>query len=81
MGAYDDQVRADLAKTREALRSAENELRDRRQADARVRAQHQPYRSVYDEGDARSCAHCNQYGSYPVPWPCPTIQALNGDPK
>ena len=52
------------------------------QAVARIRALHQPYRSVYDEGDSQSCAHCNMLaapGGIVVPWPCDTIRALEGD--
>lgn len=45
-------------------------------AAAAVRALHEPYRSVSDDaGD--SCAHCNRLAGYPVPWPCPTIAALD----
>lgn len=30
--------------------------------------------------DIYTCAHCNTItgGSHVVPWPCPTIEALNG---
>lgn len=71
MGAYDDQVRHDLAKAREALREAENELQQRRGADVRVRALH-----VEEYG---CCSHCTGLGIYSQPAPCPTIHALNGD--
>lgn len=69
MGHYDDQ-------TRQQLRKAEDELAQRRQAEQRIRELHREYRSVYDEGDDRSCAHCNHFGGYAVPWPCPTIATL-----
>lgn len=52
--------------------------REAHRAVARVRSLHHEYRSVYDEGDDRSCAHCNQISGYAVPWPCPTIKALEG---
>lgn len=54
------------------------------QAEARIaaaRALHAPYRSVYDEGDSRSCSHCNQLTGHAVSWPCPTIAALDGTPE
>lgn len=50
------------------LRAAEDELAQRRQADARVRALHHEEYGL--------CAACT--GSHGVPWPCPTINALNG---
>ncbi|MGW4695182.1 hypothetical protein ACWEO1_22700 [Kitasatospora cineracea] len=43
---------------------------------ATVRELHSPYRSVYDEGDNRSCTHCNQLTGTAVPWPCDTARAL-----
>jgi hypothetical protein len=42
---------------------------------ARVRALHQPYRSVYDT-DGQSCAHCNQLTGDVIPYPCDTIRAI-----
>lgn len=46
---------------------------------ARIRALHRQYRDVYatdETGD--SCAHCNTFtDAWRVPWPCPTIQALD----
>jgi hypothetical protein len=50
------------------LRAAEDELAQRRQAEARVRALHREEYGL--------CAACT--GSHGVPWPCPTIAVLNG---
>jgi hypothetical protein len=44
----------------------------------RIRALHSRYRDVYALGDADSCAHCNQISGHRVPWPCPTILAIDG---
>lgn len=46
------------------------------QAVWRVRRLHQRYRSPLSETDC--CAHCNQLTGGLVPWPCPTMQALDG---
>lgn len=48
---------------------------------AAVRALHQQYRDVYaTEETGDSCAHCNGFtDAWRVPWPCPTIQALDGE--
>jgi hypothetical protein len=50
------------------LGAAEDELAQWRQADARVRALHREEYGL--------CAACTD--SHGVPWPCPTINALNG---
>jgi hypothetical protein len=44
---------------------------------ARVSALHQRYRSpLTDEFDC--CGHCNRIAGDLVPYPCPTIQSLEG---
>lgn len=43
---------------------------------ARVLDLHQPYRTIV--GDER-CTHCRSHDGRSLPYPCPTIQALNGD--
>lgn len=45
-------------------------------ADRAVRRLHRPYRGVSDKD---SCEHCNRFGGYEVFYPCPTIQALDGE--
>ncbi|MGA4942157.1 hypothetical protein [Streptomyces cinereoruber] len=45
---------------------------------ARVRALHQQYRFAGDD-TTDYCAHCNQISGGWIPWPCPTIAALEGD--
>lgn len=69
MGAFEDQLRHQVEKLTAELKAAEDELQQRRQADARLRAQH---RNEYG-----LCVECT--GSHGVPWPCPTIHALNGE--
>jgi hypothetical protein len=45
---------------------------------ARVRSLHQQYRFAGD--DTRDyCSHCNQISGGWIPWPCPTVQALDGE--
>jgi hypothetical protein len=66
----------------DALDNARHEQQRGREAlaaVARIRALHQPYRSVYDT-DGNSCAHCNVYAAPSgiiVPYPCDTIRALD----
>ncbi|MFC8832323.1 hypothetical protein ACFT8V_03875 [Streptomyces griseoincarnatus] len=48
-----------------------------RAAVARVRALHQQYRFAGDDTQDY-CAHCNQISGGWVPWPCPTVRALDG---
>ncbi|MFF8482359.1 hypothetical protein [Streptomyces antibioticus] len=43
---------------------------------ASVRAMHQQYRFAGDD-TKDYCAHCNQISGGWIPWPCPTIQALD----
>ena len=57
------------------ITAAEDEVHELRRAVAEVRALHFQYRGVGSPPD--SCAHCNQLAGYEVPWPCPTIQALD----
>jgi hypothetical protein len=45
---------------------------------ARVRRLHEQYRGAGSPPD--SCTECNGLAGYEVPWPCPTIQALDGAP-
>lgn len=45
---------------------------------ARVRGLHMQYRAGSDTTDY--CAHCNSLSGQWVPWPCPTIQAVDGTP-
>jgi hypothetical protein len=56
-----------------AAQEASNQTRDA--ANARVRALHHRNENTGD------CEHCSEhdYPDYAVPWPCPTIAAL--DPK
>lgn len=58
------------------VRGLEAMLRATEARIAAVRALHQPYRSVYDT-DGQSCAHCNQLATIAIPWPCPTVTALD----
>ncbi|MFK3734044.1 hypothetical protein ACI2LJ_27685 [Streptomyces sp. NPDC088090] len=44
---------------------------------ARVRALHEQYRFGGDE-TTDYCAHCNQISGGWVPYPCPTLRALDG---
>lgn len=46
-----------------------------RAAVARVRALHQQY--TFGDGTTDYCAHCNQIRGGWVPWPCPTVRALD----
>jgi hypothetical protein len=61
----------------EMCASGEATARQTKAAIARIRTLHQQYRSVYDDA-TDSCAHCNQISGDVIPWPCPTIDALNG---
>lgn len=57
-----------------------DQLHTDRAAVARVRDLHQEYRPAgFDDYDC--CGHCNTFGAgrVYVPWPCPTIQALDGE--
>jgi hypothetical protein len=49
-----------------------------RAAEARIRGLHQQYRFAGDD-TTDYCAHCNQISGGWIPWPCPTIRALDGD--
>jgi hypothetical protein len=49
-----------------------------RAAVARVRALHQQYRFAGDD-TSDYCAHCNQLSAAWIPWPCPTVTALDGE--
>jgi hypothetical protein len=49
---------------------------DTPRADARVRALHQQYRFAGDD-TTDYCSHCNQISGGWIPWPCPTVQALD----
>ncbi|WP_318201091.1 hypothetical protein [Streptomyces sp. SCL15-4] len=51
---------------------------DQQTAAARVRALHQQYRFAGDD-TTDYCAHCNQISGGWIPWPCPTVQALDGE--
>jgi len=47
-------------------------------AEARIRALHQQYRFAGDD-TTDYCAHCNQISGGWIPWPCPTIAALDAE--
>ncbi|MES9522424.1 hypothetical protein [Streptomyces capoamus] len=49
-----------------------------RAVEARVRALHQQYRFAGDD-TTDYCAHCNQLSGGWIPWPCPTVRALDGE--
>lgn len=49
-----------------------------RAAVARIRGLHQQYRFAGDD-TTDYCAHCNQISGGWIPWPCPTIRALDGE--
>ena len=68
-----------LHEWRQAAYQATRERDQARAAIARIRALHQPYPSLASRTDRRTCAHCNGLASYAVPWPCDTIQALDGE--
>jgi len=53
---------------------------DQRAAVARVRALRQQYRFAGDD-TTDYCAHCNQISGGWIPWPCPTVQALDGEAR
>ncbi|MBX9425465.1 hypothetical protein [Streptomyces lateritius] len=46
---------------------------------AEVRSVHRQYRSACDDANDY-CAHCNQISGGWIPWPCPTIRALDKQP-
>ena len=48
-----------------------------RAAVARVRALHQEY--MFGDDEQVYCAHCNQLSNAWIPWPCPTVKALDGE--
>ncbi len=50
-----------------------------RAAEARVRALHQEY--AFGDDPQVYCAHCNQISGGWIPWPCPTVQALDDGPS
>lgn len=78
--AEGDHRAADAVLREAGLRLANTTLADSRRfyaaQVARVEGLHQPYRSVYDERDQTSCAHCNQLTGGRVPWPCDTARAI-----
>lgn len=47
---------------------------------ARVLALHEQYRSALDD-TTDYCAHCNRLSGGWVPWPCPTVRAINPEPR
>ncbi|WP_282084063.1 hypothetical protein [Streptomyces tendae] len=53
-----------------------SDARADRAAAARVRSLHQQYRFAGDD-TTDYCAHCNQISGGWIPWPCPTVQALD----
>lgn len=62
---YGRQVRKQLADAQAELAAAEARI-------AAVRALHHPSMS------GRDCESCCDYSGDPLPWPCPTITALDG---
>ncbi|MDG9701702.1 hypothetical protein [Streptomyces sp. DH37] len=71
---------ADLLSELSAALDGDHPEKQRRDAAAldRVRALHQQYRFAGDD-TTDYCAHCNQITGGWVPWPCPTIRALDTD--
>jgi hypothetical protein len=66
----------DLMTMDEKLKKLQDQNRRGRRAIAEIKALHHEYRGPFDEG--RYCAHCNQISGTWIPYPCPTVQALEG---
>ena len=74
-------LRAGQAETellRVAAEEQPTETQDDGRAEARIRALHQQYRFAGDD-TTDYCAHCNQISGGWIPWPCPTIAALDAE--
>lgn len=85
-----DQLYAQLAELHQEIAAAGTALTDmarkrNEQMDRadRVRALHQPQHDGSGFPDSQQCSTCSQDGGdgyqYLVPWPCPTIRALDGE--
>ncbi|MFP8960013.1 DUF3846 domain-containing protein [Streptomyces nanhaiensis] len=68
------ELRACLARQATSIRELAQTVRDAEAALDRVRALHVRNQNTGD------CEHCSErdYPNYAVPWPCPTIRALDG---
>ncbi|MER5715753.1 hypothetical protein [Streptomyces sp. NPDC002132] len=73
--AEETESQRQLTVAREALASATTRAARAEAAVARVRALHRDW-----DADPGRCAHCQDGMGTPLPWPCPTLRALDGPP-
>ena len=81
--AEESEAQQQLATAREAFAAATTRAARAEAALNRVRALHQPQHDGSGFPDSQQCSTCSQDGGdgyqYLVPWPCPTIRALDGE--
>ena len=78
-----NRLRSRMDELRERVEEAQVDAEEQKRRAAhygavqRARRLHQPYRFGGSPDDC--CAHCNQISGEPIPYPCPTLQALDGE--